>query len=145
MLKAKKNYNRWLNNTGIPSAQVLPIRLPKETFSFGTDEYLKVLACIAECLSHKGHYTEAIKKFESVKHKILSEVVFDKPILLINILCQMGNCHLKLDSLRQARTLYTEALGLVQKLEFTSERVKPDLVSTIYLNMAAISSKEGKI
>lgn len=111
LTKAKKSYNRWLNHTG--PASVMPIKLPKETFSFGTDEYLKVLACIAECLSHKGRYMEAIKKFESVKRKILSEVVFDKPILLINIMCQMGNCHMRLNSLGLARTMYTEALGLI--------------------------------
>jgi len=52
---------------------------------FGVDEYIRVRAGFAECLMNAGRTEEAIKKFEGVKRRIQSEVVFDKPVMFINI------------------------------------------------------------
>ena len=52
---------------------------------FGVDDYIKARAGLAECLMNSNRTEHAIQKFEGVKRKIESEVVFDKPILFINI------------------------------------------------------------
>lgn len=46
------------------------INMPAEAFAFGTDEYIKVNAGIAECLLKLGRTEEAIEKFEGVKKRI---------------------------------------------------------------------------
>ena len=55
---------------------------------------------MAECLLNLNRADEAINKFESVKKRIQAEVVFDKPILLINTCNQLGNCYLKIQNYR---------------------------------------------
>jgi hypothetical protein len=58
--------------------------LPAEAFNFGIDEFLKVSALLAECYMKNRRYDLAADKYQSVIRKIQAEVVFDKPILLIN-------------------------------------------------------------
>ena len=45
-----------------------------------------------------GKVYEAVEKFESVKKDIEKEVVFDKPMIYINICNQLGNSYLKVDN-----------------------------------------------
>jgi hypothetical protein len=52
---------------------------------------------------------------------------------------------MKLNELRKAQDNYTESLRLINNLKKTSEKVRNDLIATIYLNMGAIASKEGLI
>ena len=80
--------------------------MPAEAFCFGNDEYLKVNAGIAECLFHLGKTEQAIDKFEAVRHRIESEVVFDKPVMLINVYNMLGNCYLKMVELDRAKNNY---------------------------------------
>jgi hypothetical protein len=44
--------------------------MPAEVFCFGTDEYIKLNAGIAECLFKLGKTEQAIEKFEGVKKRI---------------------------------------------------------------------------
>jgi len=44
--------------------------MPAEAFCFGTDEYIKVNAGIAECLFNLGKTEQAIDKFEGVRRRI---------------------------------------------------------------------------
>ena len=62
---------------------------------YGNDDYIQVRASEAECLLQSGKVYEAIEKFEKVKREIKQEVVFDKPLLYINICNQLGNCYLR--------------------------------------------------
>jgi len=54
-------------------------------YEFGIDDSIKVRASLAECLMNCGRNEDAIEKFESVKKCVLQEVVFDKPVLMVNI------------------------------------------------------------
>jgi hypothetical protein len=45
---------------------------------------------------NNGQLELAIQKFASVKQRIQQEVVFDKPIMFINVCNQLGNCYLKI-------------------------------------------------
>ena len=65
--------------------QQLMRKLNGSALEFGVDDYIKARAGLAECLMNSDRTEQAIQKFEGVKRKIESEVVFDKPILFINI------------------------------------------------------------
>ena len=60
-------------------------KLNSSALEFGVDDYIKARAGLAECLLNCGEIEEAIEKFEHVKQKIENEIVFDKPIMFINI------------------------------------------------------------
>ena len=60
------------------------LNLPNEAFSFGNDEYIKAWVNLAECLMHMNQHEKAAEKYETVKRRIQGEVVFDKPVMLIN-------------------------------------------------------------
>lgn len=87
--------------------------MPAEAFCFGNDEYLKANSGIAECLFHLGQAEQAIDKFEGVKRRIEQEVVFDKPMMLINVYNMLGNCYLKIGSLERAENNYQHSLLLI--------------------------------
>lgn len=92
------------------------IDLPRESFDFGIDEYLKASNTLAECLTEQGRYDLAIEKYECIKKQITAEIVFDKPVMLINTLCMQGNCLLKLKQIEKAKSNFTHALNQIQKL-----------------------------
>lgn len=72
----------------MPQDEVYLMRkVNSSTLEFGVDDYIKARAGLAECLMNCGpeRIDEAIQKFEGVKRKIEAEVVFDKPVLFINI------------------------------------------------------------
>ena len=69
----------------MPEEAHLMRKLNSSALEFGVDDYIKARAGLAECLMNCGRFSEAIYKFEGVKKKIESEIVFDKPILFINI------------------------------------------------------------
>jgi len=60
-------------------------KLNSSALEFGVDDYIKARAGLAECLMNCGRADEAIQKFEGVKRKIEAEVIFDKPILFVNV------------------------------------------------------------
>ena len=78
-------------------------KLNTSSLEFGVDDYIKARAGLAECLMNEDRTADAIQKFEGVKRKIEAEVIFDKPILFINICNQLGNCYLKGGSLDAAK------------------------------------------
>jgi len=41
-----------------------------------------------------GQVRHAIEKFENVKKSIESEIVYDDPMLFVNVCNQLGNCYL---------------------------------------------------
>ena len=81
-------------------------KLNSSSLEFGVDDYIKARAGLAECLMNCDRVDEAIQKFEGVKRKIEAEVIFDKPILFINVCNQLGNCYLKLGDLTAAKDAF---------------------------------------
>jgi len=78
-----------------------------------------------------------------VKRRIQAEIVFDKPVMLINVCNQLGNCYLRINCDRNARENFENSLVLIDKLSGTSEKVSNEVISAIYLNLGAISSSQG--
>lgn len=60
-------------------------KLDDSALEFGIDDYIKARAGLAECYMNSGKLELAIAKFQGVKRKIQSEIVFDKPIMFINV------------------------------------------------------------
>ena len=60
-------------------------KLDDSALEFGIDDYIKARAGLAECYMNSGKTEIAISKFLGVKRKIQSEIVFDKPIMFINV------------------------------------------------------------
>jgi tetratricopeptide (TPR) repeat protein len=82
---------------------------------FTPDDYLKLLQLLSESYFKLKDYQSAVSQYLSVKKRIQSEAVFDKPVMLINTLSQLGNCFLKLKDLKSAETNLLEALSLMKK------------------------------
>ena len=80
-----------------------------------------------------------------MKRRIQSEIVFDKPIMFINICNQLGNCYLKVPNLVAARENFEQSLLLIRKLEGTQERVNDLIIAKIYLNLGIIAQNQGEI
>jgi tetratricopeptide (TPR) repeat protein len=95
---------------------------------------------LAECYSGQKRYDLAAGKYEAVKRKILSEIVFDKPVLLVNTLCSLANCFMKLNDYAKARDNYTHALQVIEKVE--SVKFGTAQVSKIYFNLGVVESAE---
>ena len=123
-----------------PDEAHLMRKLNSSALEFGVDDYIKARAGLAECLMNCNKLPEAISKFEGVKKKIESEVVFDKPILFINICNQLGNCYLKAGNLVAAKENFEQSLRLIQKVENTADKIGDDIVAKIYLNLGIIST-----
>lgn len=73
-----------------------------------------------------------------MKTKIEAEIVFDKPILFINICNQLGNCYLKAGDIKAAKDTFEQSLRLIQKLDSTADKISDDIVAKIYLNLGII-------
>jgi hypothetical protein len=61
---------------------------------FGVDDYIKAKANYAESIMNSGDIDHAIDKFENVKKTIENEIVYENPMLYVNICNQLGNCYL---------------------------------------------------
>lgn len=57
---------------------------------------------LGECFEKSERFDLAVEKYESIKRKIQHDIVFDKPIMLINILNSLGNCYLRLNEFTKA-------------------------------------------
>ena len=115
-------------------------KLNTSSLEFGVDDYIKARAGLAECLMNEDRMADAIQKFEGVKRKIEAEVIFDKPILFINICNQLGNCYLKGGSLDAAKENFEQSLRLIQKVDKTSDKINDAIIAKIYLNLGIIAS-----
>lgn len=101
-------YNHWIGrrhqqSTVNKSAAAIAVdldslveRLDDAALEFGIDDYIKARAGLAECYMNSGKLDLAIQKFQGVKRRIQSEIVFDKPIMFINVCNQLGNCFLQI-------------------------------------------------
>jgi len=69
-------------------------RAASTNLEFGTDDYIQVKANYAECLWKMGQMDHAIAKFESTKRQIENEIVYENPLLFVNVCNQLGNCWL---------------------------------------------------
>ena len=71
-----KNYNLWKvkNQNKVP-----------HPFEFGVDEYIRVKASYAECLMNLGQLQHAIDKFENTKKSVENEIVYENPLLFVNV------------------------------------------------------------
>lgn len=67
-----------------------------EMHEFGVDEYIRTKASYAECIMNLGQTQHAIDKFENVKKAVESEIVYENPLLFVNVCNQLGNCYLQL-------------------------------------------------
>ena len=109
-----KVYNRWKineeeNNEAANEA--------KESVEFGVDDYIRAKADYAESLMYLGNVDQAIDKFENVKKSILKEIVYDNPMVFVNVCNQLGNCFLAKNFSRQALENFELSLCMINKLQ----------------------------
>ena len=92
-----KVYNRWkVKNTGRVAAQNLAHADSKAfNIDFGTDDYIQTKANYSECLWRNGQLKHAIAKFESTKRQIENEIVYENPVLFVNVCYKLGSCWLE--------------------------------------------------
>ena len=57
-----------------------------------------------------GQTQHAIDKFENTKKAVENEIVFENPLLFVNICNQLGNCYLKIA--REQKTKESTLKGL---------------------------------
>jgi tetratricopeptide (TPR) repeat protein len=107
-----KVYNRWkINNqidTALPDAQ--------DSIEFGVDDYIRAKASYAESLMNMGQIDQAIDKFENVKRSILNEIVYDNPLVFVNVCNQLGNCFLAKKFQKQALENFELSLSMINAL-----------------------------
>ena len=66
--------------------------LDKDRFS--GDDYIRAKAGYAECLMNMGQMKDAINKFENTKRAIENEIVYENPLLFVNVCNLLGNCYM---------------------------------------------------
>ena len=104
-------------------------------------------------LGQTGH---AIDKFESTKTLIENEIVYENPLLFINVCNQLGNCYLSLainpqktenrmDLFEKALDNFESSLCLINRMDdkSTDQLINNVLVGKICLNIALIRSQLG--
>ena len=94
-----------------------------------------------------GELKHAIEKFENVKKSIENEIVYENPMLFVNICNQLGNCYLNTDRLQKALDNFELSLRMITKIEDEREAAdqptSPLVVAKLCLNIALIRSKLG--
>lgn len=130
-----KLYNRWkVNNQTSETAESL-------VTEFGVDDYITSKASYAESLMNMGEITHAIEKFENAKRAIENEIVYENPMLFVNICNQLGNCYLINERLERALDNFNLSLQMLNKIEAEkSEPTSQLVVAKICLNIALIRS-----
>lgn len=126
-------YERWQGNT-YSQTHGLEHHTKKE---FSNDDYIQLRANEAECLLNCGKVFDAIEKFEKVKKDINQEVVFDQPLLYINVCNQLGNCYLRVDDQNKALDNFESSLCLINK--GGDGLVSDHIIAKICSNIALIS------
>ena len=61
---------------------------------FGVDDYISTKSCYAESIMNCGEIGLAIEKYENVKKSIESEIIYESPLLFVNVCNQLANCYL---------------------------------------------------
>ena len=60
-------------------------KITAQRHQFGVDDYIRTKASYAECLMHLGQYNDAIEKFESTKNQIENEIIYENPMIFVNV------------------------------------------------------------
>ena len=116
------------------------------------DDYIRTKASYAESIMNKGDIMHAIEKFENAKSSIENEIVYENPLMYINICNQLGNCYLQNEpvSLHRALDNFEFSLCMISKLEsedrmgeVNSDQISSALVSKVCMNIALIRSELG--
>ena len=63
-------------------------------YEFGNDDYIKAKAGYAESLMMVGENDNAIDKFENTKKTIENEIIYENPMIYVNLCNQLANCYL---------------------------------------------------
>ena len=144
-----KHYNNWKVPKKHKFEKAKIETLPHE---FGVDEYIRTKASYAECLMNLGQVKHAVDKFENAKRAIENEVVFESPLLFINICNQLGNCYLgqasKSHSKKEHRSLLAKALDNFESslclINRMADQTMPvGVTSKVCLNIAMIQTAVG--
>lgn len=126
---ACKVYNRWkINNAN-------------QTFTcsleFGVDDYIRTKASYAESLMNTGDIKQAIEKFNNVKNSIESEIVYENPLLYVNVCNMLGNCYLAVGMVQKALENFELSLSMINNMD---SKISDLVVGKICLNIAIIRS-----
>mmetsp|Transcript_40874 Transcript_40874/g.62294 ORF Transcript_40874/g.62294 Transcript_40874/m.62294 type:complete len:245 (+) Transcript_40874:501-1235(+) len=148
-----KIFNRWkVNNRAYEMADEESDLVVAE---FGIDDYIRAKAGYAEAIMNLGEVDHAIEKLENAKQSIENEIVYENPMLFINICHQLGTCYLqesRRKSLDRALDNYELALVMINEAEQENKRqtrpqisryiepISPMVVAKICLNIALIRS-----
>ena len=89
-----KLYNRWKINIKVSAAE--------NNTEFGMDDYIRTKSRYAESIMQMGDFHSAIDKFENAKLSIENEIVYEHPLLFVNICNLLGNCYIKVGNLGRA-------------------------------------------
>jgi len=91
-----------------------------------------------------GEIKHAIEKFENAKKSIENEIVYENPMLFVNICNQLGNCYLTDGRLEKALDNFELSLGMIKKVEEERTSIEqptnPLIVAKLCLNIALIKS-----
>ncbi len=63
-----------------------------------------------------GDIDHAIDKFENVKKTIENEIVYENPMLYVNVCNQLGNCFLLKQNLQRAINHFEVSLCMINKI-----------------------------
>ena len=84
---------------------------------FGVDDYIRIKSRYAESIMMLGDLPSAIDKFENAKKSIENEIVYEHPMLFVNICNLLGNCYLKQNNIKRALENFEASLVLINKIE----------------------------
>lgn len=152
-----KLYNRWkVKNNGRVAASAEPHAEASNvlTIDFGTDDYILTKANYSECLWRNGQLKHAIAKFESTKRQIEGEIVYENPVLFVDVCYKLGCCwleHAKQRSLQEtaeskkqmmtaALDNFESALCLINRMGDADAQISQKTKSKICLNIGLIRS-----
>jgi len=124
--------------------------MTKELCEFGVDDYIRTKASYAESIMNMGDVELAIQKFENAKFSIENEIVYENPMVYVNICNQLANCYLqtKDKDLTKALENFELSLCMINKMEAEKavdgfdgpQQISPLIVAKICLNIALIRS-----
>lgn len=94
-----------------------------------------------------GDLPSAIDKFENAKQSIENEIVYEHPMLFVNICNQLGNCYLQQKNIKRALENFEGSLVLINKIENeklfekkSTQKINPLVIAKICMNIALIRS-----
>lgn len=112
-----KVYNRWkINNRTLQDISDLDPNNDR-IFEFGIDDYIKAKASYAESIMNCGQIDHAIDKFENTKNQIENEIIYENPMIYVNVCNQLGNCYLLKMNSERALQNFEISLNMISNIE----------------------------